>query len=82
MLADPDLLDALADRLPGLASGLAATLAPVAAASGPDVWQGLAAAAFDHDLDGWLRALTAVESELQALSCELALQAARLRADG
>jgi hypothetical protein len=79
---DPDVLDALAARLPALASGLAAVLGPVAAASGPDVWQGAAAVAFDEQLEWSLRVLSTVEADLQAWSCELAMQAARIRAGG
>lgn len=76
------MLDAVAARLPLLAAGLAAVLAPVAAASGPEVWQGLAAAAFDQQLDSCVRALSTLEADLQAMSCELTMAAARLRVGG
>lgn len=79
---DPDVLDAVAALLPPVAAGLAAVLAPVVAAAGPDVWQGVAATAFGTDLDAWDRVLATVEAGLQAWSCELAMQAARLRAGG
>ena len=81
-VADPDVLAAVADRLVPLAAGLAAVLAPVAAAGGPAVWRGEAADAFEAGLDGLVRALATVEGELQSLSCELAMQAARLRIEG
>ncbi|HEX8581063.1 MAG TPA: hypothetical protein VF640_01980 [Acidimicrobiales bacterium] len=79
---DPDVLDAVAARLPGLASGLAAVLAPVAAVSGPDVWRGEAASAFEDGLDRSVRVLGTIEADLQNLGCELTMAAARLRAEG